>query len=442
MKYKLSALSGLKKKLDIHLSIEQVQKSFDEHYKKKQQKVHLPGFRKGKVPLNQVRALYQDEVSRDTSVSLVENFYLKAVKQEQLRPAGEIKIDFKSPCEEGQTFDFSIVLEVHPEINIDKSFKIQLSKPLVKVTEEEVDQYIEKIRIKSAKYVPVMQKKRVSWNDFVELRIMPSELKKSELLNKLAGEKETPQGIIGPDETDRKLLKEGKKLLLEVKKEQEVFPFKGLVEGVLGMQIGDRKKIPMVFFAKDSVKTQVGKPINLEVILMAIKKQVLPTDDDLVKFFKCKDIKELKKLGRVFLERTYRDEAYSTMKEQVLKQLVEKNPIPFLPERVVEEQKQSIISVVISSLKEKGLAEKEIEKYKKEQEKEFQEQARFMTHSSYLILTLARKLNISVSPQSVRNYMKTASMSNKPSDEEYERIENFLIREKTISHLIDTAEPA
>ncbi len=468
MKYKISTLSGLKKKLDIHLSPEQVQKGFDEHYKKKQQKAHLPGFRKGKVPLNQIRALYQEEVTKDTAISLVDKFYLEVLEQEQIEPAGDIeKLDFKSSCEEGQAFDFSIVLDVQPEFDIDKSFKVQLSKPSVEVTEEEVDRYVKYIQVSSAKYVPLTERKPVSWNDFVELKINQAVQKKAEPPKSLLSEENNPAGenksveeknfagapssaeekpnppvdVNGPSKTDIQLLKEGKPLFLEVKKEPENFPLKGLIEGILGMQTGEQKKIPVVFSEEYHVKEQVGQPMNVEVKLMEIKKQVLPNDDELFKICKCKDMTELKKLVGYFLKGLKRDKVYQILKDQVLRQLVEKNPISFLPEGVVERQKQNIISSSVNSLKEKGMTEQEIEKYKKEQEKEFQEEARFMVHSAYLMFDLARKLNISASSKEIRDYLKATAKGKNPSEEDYDHAETFLVWDKMISYLIDTAEP-
>ena len=64
MKCELSNLSGLKRKLDIQISPEQVQRGFDEVYKKKQKKVNLPGFRKGKVPLDHIRSMYHEETKK------------------------------------------------------------------------------------------------------------------------------------------------------------------------------------------------------------------------------------------------------------------------------------------------------------------------------------------------------------------------------------------
>ena len=402
-------LGGLKRKIDIQLSAEQVQKAFDENYRKKQKTVELPGFRKGKVPLDQIRSMYQEEVKRNTVISLINEFYRKALQQEQLKPAGEPKIDFKSTIVENQVFGFSAELEIQPEINIDGTFKVQLSKPSIEVREKEVDQAVENIRAANAKFEPIKEERGVHWGDVVKLEI-----------TELSG----PIGI-------------EQKPMLEMKKENEK-EIKGLMEGVLDMKPGDKKKILVNLSDKYPMKEQAGKSAELEVTLVDIKKKLLPElNEEFVKKFKCKDIEQLKSLIQQSIEREKQGQSYDIMREETLKQLVDKNPIELLPEGVINEQEQAIISSAEGRLKKSGMSEKEIEQYKKKYQEEFQKQARFMVESSYLIYTLANKLNVSVSPQEVKLYLQESE--GVQTEGEYEKIENFLIQEKTIEHLINTA---
>ncbi|MDE0518702.1 MAG: trigger factor, partial [Bdellovibrionales bacterium] len=323
MKCELSNLSGLKRKLDIQLSSEQVQRSFDEAYKNKQKKVHLPGFRKGKVPLNHIRSLYHEEIKRDTVINLINEFYLKALEQEQLKPASEPKIDLKSKIDENQGFGFSAVLEIQPKITIDKNFKVQISKFSSEVTEKEVNQSLENIRAASATFELITEDRDVNWGDIVELEI-----------KELSG----PIGI-------------EKKPLLEIKKESKL-EIKGLLEEIVGMKAKDQKKISVELSENYPIKEQAGKSADLEVTLLAIKKRILPElDDEFVKKFKCQDKQEMRSMVRQSLEQEKKNKNYEHIRAETLKQLVDKNPIDLLPEGVVEEQKQTITSSVVECLK-------------------------------------------------------------------------------------------
>ena len=317
MKYELSKLDGLKRKLDIQLPVEQVKKAFNDSYRKKQKTAVMPGFRKGKMPLSHIRFIYQDEVEKDTVVHLINKFYLKALEQEGLFPAGQPKINLKSDIAENKEFGFSALMEVHPEILIDKNFKVRIAKPKILIEDKQVDQFLEKL------------------------------------------------------------------LKNEAKQENEEF----------------------------------------------------------FKKFKCKNIQEMKSFIRKLMTHEKQTAAREQIKEEIFKQLVEKHPIALLPEKMVEDQKQVIISSVMDRLKSAGMPEQERQQYKKKYQKDFHTQARFMVRSSYLIYALAEKLNISANQKEIKMYLQVTDLDKNPSDEDYKNAENLLIKEKTIDHLIDTALP-
>ena len=407
MKCELSTLSGLKRKLDIQLSVEQVQKSFNENYIKKQKKTELPGFRKGKVPMSHIRSMYEEEVKRDTAIGLINEFYSKALAKEKLNPAGDPKIDIKSRIEEGKVFGFSAILEVQPTFDVDKTFKVNISKPSMEVEAKEVGQALENIRLASAKFEIVTEKRGLNWGDFAELEI-------NELSDSVGIEKNS---------------------LLEMNKENKL-EIEGFMEGIIGITVGEKKKISVVLSKNYPIKEHAEKTIDLEVTLLAIKKQIVPEmDDEFIQKFKCKDIDQLKSFIRQSLESEKKSKAYDMMREEALKQLVEKNPADSLPEGILEEQKKTIVSSVEERLKANSMSEKDIEEYKKKYQSDFNERARFIVHSSYLIYALARELDISVSPQEIDVHLK----NNKSQDIDYNKMEDFLIREKTLKHLIDTA---
>ena len=412
MKCEISVLSGLKRKLNIELSVEQVQNSLEESCKKKQKTTNLPGFRKGKVPLSHIRSLYREDLKKDTTLNLINQFYFKAIEREGIRPAGPPKITLKSPIVEDKTFNFTVEVEIQPEINIDKDFKLRLSKPAVEVTGEEVDQAVKNIRLSSAVYEPITDQRGVQLGDIAEVKI-------KELKNPI-GLSKTP-------------------MLLEIKKESNM-ELEGLTEGILNMRPGEEKSLTARLSEKHPDKTRAGKLIELQVTLLTIKKRILPNmNEEFFKKLKCKDMPELKKVVRMGLQREKQNKAYNALKESALKQLVQKHPVDLLPESIMEEQKLSIISSVTDRLKGAGFDEKDIEQYKKKHQADFQEEARSMVHSSYLIYALADKLNITADPREVRLFWQNTHPGKTPSEEEHQRVESFLVREKTLEHLINTA---
>jgi len=408
MQYKINKLDGLKRKLDIQVSVEQVQELLNDNYRKKQRKADLPGFRKGKVPLNHVRPLYQEEVKRDTVMDIVNKFYSRVLDQENLKPSSDPRVEVKSPITENKAFQFSAILEIQPEINVDKDFKVKIPQYSLKVEEKEISEVLDQLRKVYAKYEEITADRGAHWGDIIDLEV-----------NDLSGF----TGI-------------KKNTLLEMKKEHTL-EIEGLSEGLVGMKKGDKKTISVHLSENYPIKEHAGKVADLEVTLLAIKQRILPTLEEDLKRYKCKDEQEIRQMIRQNLEQEDKDKAYRAMRKKALEYLVEKNPIDLLPEEIVESQKQNIISSVVDQLKQSGMTEENIEEYKKNHQKEFQKQARFNVHLAYLIYDLADKWNISVNAKEIE---ELHNGKQKPSKDEYDRLADMIVREKTIGRLIDTAD--
>ena len=164
-----------------------------------------------------------------------------------------------------------------------------------------MDQSLENICAASATFELITEDRGVDWGDIVELEIT---------------ELSDPIGI-------------EKRPLLEIKKENKL-EIKGLMEEIVGMKAKDKKKISVDLSEKYPVKEQAGKSADLEVTLLAIKKRILPDlNDEFVKKFKCKDMQEMRSVIRRSLEQEKKNKNYDRMREEALKQLVEKNLLIF-----------------------------------------------------------------------------------------------------------------
>ncbi len=81
MKTDIENLSNLERKLNIQISVEQVNSEFTNAFKHLQKSVEVKGFRKGKTPLETIRSLYGDKIKGDVAQNLVQTFYFKALKE-------------------------------------------------------------------------------------------------------------------------------------------------------------------------------------------------------------------------------------------------------------------------------------------------------------------------------------------------------------------------
>jgi len=106
--------------------------------------MQLPGFRPGKVPMSMVRKRYGDAVAAEIAEGAVNDASDQLLAERGLRPAVTPKLEVTKP---GQTSDleFTVELELLPEITIPGLADITLKKPVAEVTAQAIDEALDKL---------------------------------------------------------------------------------------------------------------------------------------------------------------------------------------------------------------------------------------------------------------------------------------------------------
>jgi trigger factor len=144
-------------KLTIEVPADEFGKDLDRTYRSIANHIKIPGFRKGKVP----KQIIDTQVGRDTVLeefvtSSVPTYFRKAVSEEDLAPITDPDIDVQQ-LEPGEPFIFSATVEVRPRLSFEESdyTGIEVTKPPIEVTDEEIDDWIERLRERFAELEPV-----------------------------------------------------------------------------------------------------------------------------------------------------------------------------------------------------------------------------------------------------------------------------------------------
>jgi trigger factor len=95
-------------------------------------RVRMPGFRKGKAPLDVVRKKYRDAIRESVLQDLVTDSWRAAVDQEDLKP-----------------------VEVKPEITLDRLGGFHLTRKVTPVDNDMVEEQLDEVRRQKAPWVPV-----------------------------------------------------------------------------------------------------------------------------------------------------------------------------------------------------------------------------------------------------------------------------------------------
>lgn len=154
MKVSIETLEGLQRKLTVSVPAEQFDAVYQQRLSALARTVKLDGFRKGKVPLKVIRQKFGPRVESEALAGLIQSSYEQAVRREKLNPAGPPQIDSRPPGP-GQDVQYTAVLEVQPEFELGDMGKLMISRPVVNVTDQDVENTLQKLRTQRATWAPV-----------------------------------------------------------------------------------------------------------------------------------------------------------------------------------------------------------------------------------------------------------------------------------------------
>lgn len=117
-------------------------------------RVRLPGFRKGKAPLDVVRRKYREAIRESVIQDLVTDTWKAAVDQEDLKPIADPRIR-ELKFEEGAPVTFELLVEVKPEITLERLGGFHLTRKVAQVDDNMVEDQLDEVRRQKAPWVPV-----------------------------------------------------------------------------------------------------------------------------------------------------------------------------------------------------------------------------------------------------------------------------------------------
>lgn len=370
MKSTIESTEGLKKTIKVEIDAEAVKSALEKEFQKIQKNLVLPGFRKGKAPIEQVRTTYKGRVISDVVESLVNANYFKAIQEHKLHPVSMPQINL-SEVTDDKGFSFTATFEVKPEIKLKKYKDFSLNKKEASVSEEKVQNIITQILESKAEKVPVFEDRAAQEKDFVDINF---------------------EGFLSPNEP----LPNGaaNNFMLELGSNSFI---PGFEEGLVGAKAGSERVLDLTF-PEDYQATEIaGKTVQFKVKINKILKKQLPTfDDKLVESLGDANVKtteELKEAIKTDLLKSEEDQNLKALQEEVLKTLIDHNPIE-LPESLVQQQKEGLKANSKNSLQSQGFGEEEIKDYYKKWDEDFTKNAKDIIHSSLLMDAIAETENL------------------------------------------------
>jgi trigger factor len=311
MKVDIDELSPVQRKVHVELPAETVAGEFSRAYKNLGLRVRVRGFRTGKIPRTVLQGIYGDEVKGEVRSHLVEESLAEIVKDRGLQIVSRPELE-TNDLRETESFSFSAIFEVKPQLEVKDYLGIPIEKPRIVVTEVQVDEALRRLQDDHARLEPVADREVVERGDFVTLDF---------------------EGTL-----DGKPFSGGnaQNYVLEVGAGQALAQFD---EAVVGLKLSERKIVSVNYPEDFPNKEIAGRVVEFALIAHEIKRKVLPTlDDDFAKDHgECGSLEELKSRLRQRLEEEMARYQTDDLKEQLLTRLLERHSFS-IPQAMVDRQ--------------------------------------------------------------------------------------------------------
>ncbi|MBD2580539.1 trigger factor [Oscillatoria sp. FACHB-1406] len=276
--------------LEIEVPAEASKQVYEKIVQRLAKSVKLPGFRQGKVPRNiLLQRLGPQRVKVEALEELIQESLDKAIKDEAIDAIGNYQLvssidELLEKYTPGEPLTFSARVDVPAEVELGDYSSFKATAEKTEYDPQEVEDLIQRQREAHATLVPV-EGRAVEMGDVAIV----------DYAGRLADAAEGDAPLEGVDAENFQMeIAEGRFI-------------SGLVEGVVGMNVGDTKEI-QVTFPDDYPKADVaGKEVIFTVSVKEIKEKELPElDDDFAE--EVSDYETMAEL-RESLEKQYREKA-------------------------------------------------------------------------------------------------------------------------------------
>ena len=185
MKVNVTSSKGLESNLTVVVTKKEIQDKIDLRLDEVKGTVNLKGFRPGKAPKELLKKQFGKALYGEVIEKTLNDSTFKALKDNNIKPAGQPKIDIKSSGED-KDLEFTIQVEKIPEIKSVKLDKIEIQKYEVKADKKDLENRLNQLAESSKKYNDKEQGKTAEKNDLVELLCLPPFLTPNKAIRNLA----------------------------------------------------------------------------------------------------------------------------------------------------------------------------------------------------------------------------------------------------------------
>jgi len=316
MKVTIEQLSPVQRKLNFEIPPERVGEEMAKAYRTFQNTARIKGFRAGKAPRSLVERHFGEQVASEVSSLLVEESYAQALEEHHLPVVTRPQIVVEKLVL-GQPFRYSATVEVRPDLTAIDYEGIEAEKQVRKVEDKEIESALNRLAETFAQLHPITDRDRIEQADIVRLDYTAS-----------------VNGKLIPG-------MQGKDRLIEMGKES-LFP--GFQEHLLNTRLGAVTEFTLPLPESEESSGNPSRFATFRVTARELtRKEIPPLDDEFAKDHgECDTLEELRERVSHNLQQALDRRADSQVEEEIISQLLNRNPFE-VPPSLVREQELRIL---------------------------------------------------------------------------------------------------
>ncbi len=339
--------------------------------------VSVPGFRPGKVPIALLKSRYGDSVRGEILEKAVQDSWQKTMSDKGLRPAMEPKIEIVS-FEEGADLEYTLAVELLPDIEPIDFSKISLERMTVKVADKEIDDAAARLAEQHTNFEAVTDGRAAADGDQAVI----------DFVGKVDGE-EFAGGAVND-------------FILQIGTDSFL---PGFEEQLVGAKGGDTREITVDVADDHPSEALRGKRVVFDVTVKEIREaQPAAVDDKLATTMGVENVAGLRSTIRDQLEREYAQLSRMRLKRVLLDKLSDIGTFE-VPGGVVDQEFENIWQQVSEAMEKDQLDEDDKGKSEEELRETYRAIAERRVRLGLMLAEVGRANNISVSQDDLNRAM-------------------------------------
>ena len=305
---------GLKREFKIVVPAAKIEEQVDNRLKELTHTVRMPGFRPGKVPASLLRKKYGQSVRGEVLERSIGESSSQTMTDRGLRPAMQPEIEIVS-FDEGEDLEYTMVVELFPEIEPIDPAAITLEQLVAKADEETVEKTLQRLADAHKTSEVIASKRKSKTGDILLI----------DFVGRVDGEEF--QG----GKAESYLLELGSNSLIP-----------GFEEQLVGAKAGEEVKVEVTFPEDYGAENLAGKAAVFDVSVRELRKSVAAAiDDDLAKKVGTENLEALRKAIGEDHDREFKNISRLRLKRALLDNLADTYSFE-VPEGMVEREFEAI----------------------------------------------------------------------------------------------------